>query len=262
MILPKIEQPIYDLTIPSNGQPIKIRPMLAKEEKLLLMAKESEDDNDILGAIKQVVNNCILTENVDIDRLAIFDLEFIFLRLRAFSASNTIEVGYRDNEDYDAKHSQLVKNGVPEAKAVEEAIKYSSYSFKVDLNQITVQGLDQTPDNMIPVNDHLTLRMRRPSASLYTNKEFLNADSKAMLDLLIYNCIDAVVQDGNVILFDRETPVDQKQFLEDLPIPVMDKVREYLANQPSIYHEINYTNKNGKERKIQFRTLNDFFTLR
>jgi hypothetical protein len=262
MALPKIDQPLYDLELPSTKQPLKVRPMLAKEEKLLLMAKESKDENDILGAIKQVVNNCIVTKNVDVDRFAIFDLEYLFLRLRAFSVSNLIDVHYRDNEDYNVMYNKLKASGVPDQQADSEALKHASYQFQIDLNKVEVKFPDPEPDKMIQVNDAITIRMRRPSASLYSNKQFLDADEKHKLDLLIFNCIDAVVQDTTAVPFDKESLEDQVKFLADLPIPVMEKVREYLLQQPNVNYEIKYTNKEGTERTIPFQSLNDFFTLR
>jgi hypothetical protein len=97
--LPKIEHPIHKIKIPSTKKEVGFRPFLVKEEKLLLMAKESETPSDILSTIKQIINNCCLDPKFDINKLAIFDLEYIFLRLRAISVDNNVKVTYRDNED-------------------------------------------------------------------------------------------------------------------------------------------------------------------
>ena len=134
MILPKISYPVYDVEIPSTKMPIKVRPMLAKEEKILLMAKETADDNEILLSIKQVVNNCILANNIDIDKLTIFDIEFLFIKLRAWSVSNMSEVSYRDAEDYEAKLTELATSGMPQNQAEAEAAKQSVHTFNIDLN--------------------------------------------------------------------------------------------------------------------------------
>ena len=98
MSLPKIEHPIFKIKIPSSKREVRFRPFLVKEEKILLIAKTSEQENDILLAIKQVVNNCAL-DDLNIDKLALFDVEYLFLRIRAQSVNNIVSVTYRDNED-------------------------------------------------------------------------------------------------------------------------------------------------------------------
>ena len=98
MALPKIQHPLFDCVVPSTNKKIKIRPMLVKEEKILLMAKQANDRSDQINALKQVVNNCI-AETLDIDNLALFDLEYIFTKIRAASVSNTVKLSYKDNED-------------------------------------------------------------------------------------------------------------------------------------------------------------------
>jgi len=99
MALPKIEYPTFDLTLPSSKEVIKLRPFLVKEEKILLSAMQGEDSEEILNSILQVVNNCIITEGVDVEQLATIDLEYIFIRLRARSVNNIISLTYRDLED-------------------------------------------------------------------------------------------------------------------------------------------------------------------
>lgn len=260
MILPKIAYPVYDVEIPSTKMPIKVRPMLAKEEKILLMAKETADDNEILLSIKQVVNNCILANNIDIDKLTIFDIEFLFIKLRAWSVSNMSEVSYRDAEDYEIKLHELSMSGIPQAQAEAEAAKQSIHTFNIDLNTISVK-FEEGLDKMIKVDDDTTIRMKYPSASLYTDKEFLNSENKNVLDILIRKSIDAIVNKGTVINFDVPKP-EADNFIDGLPIPVMEKIREWLTKAPTVYHEIKYKNKQGNDRSIVLKTLTDFFTLR
>jgi hypothetical protein len=261
MILPKIAHPIYDLEIPSTKMPIKVRPMLAKEEKVLLMAKETADDNEILLSIKQVVNNCILAHNIDVDKLTIFDIEYMFIKLRAWSVSNMSEVSYRDSEDYEAKLDELAGKGMPQAQAEAEAAKQSVHTFNVDLNNISVK-FEEGIDKMIKIDDDNTIRMKYPSASLYTDKEFLNAENKHVLDILVRKSIDAIINKGTVINFEGVSKTEGDAFIDSLPIPIMEKVREWLTKAPTVYHEIKYKNKQGNDRSIVLKTLTDFFTLR
>ena len=99
MPLPKISTPTYDLVLPSNEKPIKYRPFLVKEEKVLIIALESRDSMQITNAIKQVLSECVLTPGVKIDELPTFDIEYIFLKLRSRSVNNIIKLRYKDNED-------------------------------------------------------------------------------------------------------------------------------------------------------------------
>jgi len=98
-MLPKLNHPIHNIEVPSLKKKKNFRPFLVKEEKILLMAKESDDSNDILVAVKQIVNNCSLDPDFNIDDLALFDLEYIFLQLRAVSVDDILTVSYRDNQD-------------------------------------------------------------------------------------------------------------------------------------------------------------------
>ena len=99
MGLPKISSPIFDLTVPSTKQAVKFRPFLVKEEKILLMASQTGNETDILNAITQIVNNCVHADGFDVTKLASFDIEYIFLKIRAKSVDNVVELAFRDNED-------------------------------------------------------------------------------------------------------------------------------------------------------------------
>ena len=119
---------------------------------------------------------------------------------------------------------------------------------------------------MIKIDDKTSLRMKMPPASLYTNREFLAAQKagsgKIVLDTLVRNSLDAVVQDNTAVNFEGSSKEEMETFLDDLPIPVHEKIRLFLSDLPTVYHEITYTNKKGNERKIVLNTLSDFFTLR
>ena len=112
MALPKIEYPTVNLKIPPENKQYAFRPMLVKEEKLLLMAKTSDDESDILAAIKQVVNNCSLDPTLNIDKLPLFALEYLFIQLRGFSIGDKIDVSYRDLEDNKSYDFQINLNNV------------------------------------------------------------------------------------------------------------------------------------------------------
>jgi hypothetical protein len=236
MNLPTIDHPILNIEVPSLKKKFRFRPFLVKEEKVLLMAKESKDDADIFTAVKQVVENCSLDNKLKIDKLALFDLEYLFLKIRASSVDNKINVGYRDNED----------NKI--------------YNFEVDLNEIKVV-FPVKNDNTIKITDNIGLVMCYPQANLYADKDFLTTEREHLFKLIV-RCIDKVYEGDQVYETSNFTKEQLEVFLENLDIRVFDKVHQFLLNTPKIEHVIEYENSNGNKRKITLNSLNDFFTWR
>ena len=234
--LPKIEHPIYRIKIPSIGKDHSFRPFLVKEEKLLLMAKESNNNNDIFISIKQVINNCSLDSNLNIDKLSIFDLEYIFLRLRAFSVDNIVKVSYRDYEDDEL------------------------YDFEVELDKVEVK-FPENKNNVIKINENTGIIMKYPSASLYSDEDFLNLEKEHLFKLIV-KCIDKIYYGEEVYDAKDIKQSELEEFLENLSVGVFKEVNDFLKNVPKLEYVIKYTNKKGSEREIYLNSLNDFFTWR
>lgn len=236
MSLPKISYPTYSIKIPSTNKAAKFRPFLVKEEKLLLMAKESENNADILLAIKQVINNCCLDNNFDNEKLTIFDLEYIFIKLRAFSVDNVVKVSYKDDEDN------------------------QNYDFDVDLNEVEVKFPEKNDKN-IKISEKLGILMKYPSASLYEDKDFLNLDKDYLFELII-RCIDKIYNGDNIYEAKNYTTKDLSEFLENLDSKTFVTIQDFLMNSPKLLHVLKYKNSLGKEKQITLSSLNDFFTFR
>lgn len=237
MALPKISHPMFDVVIPSTKKKLKIRPMLVKEEKILLMAKTSDDPTAILPAIKQVVNNCIVDNDVDIDKLALFDIEYLFIKIRSFSVSNVVKVSYRDNSDD------------------------KIYDFEIDLNTVEVQ-FPKDIDKTIKMTDTTGIIMKYPDASLYSDQEFLNSSPEEIIENLITRCIDKVY-DGDQIFDNKSFTLQEvKEFVEQLDVNTYEKMKEFLSDLPKLYHKLEYKNSKDEDREIIMSSLNDFFTLR
>lgn len=233
-ILPKIDYPIYKIKIPSLKKDYQFRPFLVKEEKLLLMAKESENPSDILLAIKQIINNCIIDRKLDVNKLAIFDLEYIFLKLRAISIDNHVKVSYKDTED--------------------EKV----YDFEINLDDIEVKYPEKT-DNNIKITDKSGFIMKYPSASLYDDKEFLSLERDYMFELII-RCIESIYYEDQVYQAKDYKKEDLGEFLENLNIKVFEKAQNFLLSVPKMNYVIKYENEKGSKREIVLSSLNDFFT--
>lgn len=240
MSLPKIQYPIYKIKTPSTKKEFNFRPFLVKEEKLLLMAKESKNNADILRSIKQIVNNCCVDNNFDSNSLTIFDLEYIFIRLRAFSVDNIVKISYIDEEDG------------------------KTYNFDVDLHTVEVvfpENSTKKDVNVIKITDNFGMIMKYPPASLYEDENFLNLDKDYLFELII-RCIDKIYEDDNIFETKNYSNKELSEFLEGLDSKTFMKIQEFLTNSPKLMHKINYKNSFGNEKEIVLSSLNDFFTFR
>ena len=232
MTLPKIEKPLFELLVPSMKKSVKARPFVVREEKILLTAQQSGAEKDIILAIKQVLNNCIVDE-FDVDDLATFDLEYMFLKLRARSVNNIIKVSYRDNEDD------------------------KIYDFEVDLDEVELK-IEDNISNIINVTDTVGIKMKYPSVTILDNVPDTE-DAGSVVEYLIKSCIDQIFDEENVYPVKDTTDEELDEFLDSLDIETFNKIREFFDNLPQMYYKMEYTNKNGNVRTIELTTLNDFF---
>ena len=231
MALPKIDQPLFDLIIPSTGKKIAFRPFLVKEEKILLIA-QSGGDTEMVRAIKQIINNCVI-EDINVDDLATFDLEYMFLKLRAKSVNNLIKLSYRDNEDEEL------------------------YDFEVDLDKIEVE-MPKDINPKIKINETVGMTMKYPSAGISDKiSEFEN--EVELMTFFITNCIDTIYDEETVYVASDYSAKELNEFLDSLDVSTFDKIREFFEKIPKMRHTINYTNKLGNERTIELSSIRDFF---
>jgi len=226
MGLPKIKHPTFTVTIPSNDKQISIRPFTVQEEKLLLMAQEDEDQVSVLKTVKQVVNNCIM-DDIDISKLATFDLEYLILKIRAKSVSELIELNYTlDGEE------------IP---------------ITINLDEVEIKK-NKKNKNKFMITDTIGVVMRYPSL------DTVSADNKVD-DLFgkISSCIESVYDDENV--YDEFTDKEMEEFIMSLPSEALKTLGEFFNNMPRLEHTIEVTKKNGEKKVITLRGLSDFFTL-
>lgn len=235
-MLPKITHPTHKIEIPSLKKKVSFRPFLVKEEKLLLMAKESEDPEDILTSIKQIVNNCCLDEKFNVNEITLFDLEYIFIQLRGISVDNIVEVSYRDSEDDKV------------------------YDFKIDIKDIKVNMPDK-PNNVIKITDDIGIIMKYPPSTLYDDKEFLNSEDEHLFKLII-RCVDKIYQGDEVYEASSYSKEELSEFLEDLSVKVFEQIQKFFEETPKLSYTIKYKNSLDNKREIHLNSLNDFFTLR
>lgn len=236
MALPKLMHPVFELIIPSTKQNCKFRPFLVKEEKLLLMAKQGGIQADITGTLKQIINNCDVDSVLDVNTLSSFDVEYIFLKLRAKSINNIIELAYTDYEDSEV------------------------YKFEIDADEIEVIH-DPVHTNIIKLSETSGIVMKYPNMELMA-KVVSDMDIADLLFFMISGCVDQYYDGDNITYFKDVSQDEITSFVDNLPTKVISEFENFFNTMPKIYHKLEYTNKNGTERVIELKTLEDFFMLR
>lgn len=233
MTLPKINQPLFDVTVPSSGKKLVFRPFLVKEEKILLIAQQGGDDTEVIRAIKQILSLCIQTEDFSTDDLTTFDLEYLFLKLRAKSVNNIVKLSYRDNQDG------------------------KTYDFELNLDEIEVE-MPENVDANIQLNDNISMVMKYPSANITDKLRQFDSEVELMTFFII-NCIDAIMTEDEIFNASDYSEAELQEFLDGLPVNSFEKIRTFFENMPKLYHKFEYVNAEGNERSIELTNLKDFF---
>ena len=237
MPLPKISTPTYELELPSTGKKIKYRPFLVKEEKILIIAMESEDEKQITNAIKEVISSCIITRGVKIDQLSTFDIEYLFLNIRGKSVGEEVEVMVTCPDD-----------GVTQIPTV------------INLDEIKVQkGKNHTRD--IKLDDELVLRMKYPSLNEFIKNNFSGEEISVDNTFdLIASCVEQVYSEEESWSASDCTKKELKQFLEQLSSRQFKEIETFFDTMPKLSHTVTVTNpKTGVESDIVLEGLTAFF---
>lgn len=240
MALPKIELPIYDLKIPSTQKEIQVRPFKVKEEKLLLMAAEAADTNDVVNATKQILNNCILTEGVEVDKLPFFDVDFLFIALRGLSIGDKIELQFTCNAVIDEKKCGYV------------------YEDNLDLTKCRIVK-DDSITNEINLGGGMSMRMKYPTYALMKQMEV----GESVIDRkikVIANCIDMIVKGDEVYTTKDLSKKELVDFIEELSEFQFKKLEMFVDNFPYFVVDIENTcpKCNTMHRK-EYRDFSAFF---
>ena len=237
MPLPKINAPTYELVIPSSDKKIRYRPFLVKEEKILVIAMESNDIKDIARAVKQVLGNCILTRGIKIDKLSTFDIEYLFLNVRGKSVGESVEVLVTCNDDGETQ--------VP---------------ITVDLDAIQVT-FDPDHNKDIKLDDNLTMRMKYPSLDQFIKENFAveGVGFEQSIDM-IAGCVDMIFSEEETWATADFTKKEMVEFLEGLGSKQFKELEKFFTTMPKLTHEIKVKNpKTKKENTIKLEGLAAFF---
>ena len=240
MPLPTIATPTYELTLPSTGKKVKYRPFLVKEEKLLILALDSKDQLEITNSVKDVLKKCVLTRGIKIDDLPTFDIEYLFLNIRAKSVGEDINLVVTCPDDKETE--------VPVTIYVDEieVIKSKEHSKDITLDK------------------DMTLRMKYPSLNQFVENNFDIEDSPettvSKTFQLVADCMETVFTKEDAWDSNDYSPEERMQFIEQLSSKQFKEVEKFFATMPKLSHTIEVTNPNTKKKSsIVLEGLADFF---
>ena len=238
MPLPTISTPTYELTLPSSNKKIKYRPFLVKEEKILIIAMESQDTKQIARAVKDVISKCILSKGIKVEKLSTFDIEYLFLNIRGKSVGEQIEVMVTCPDDN--------KTQVP---------------MSINVDSIKVQK-DENHSTDIVLDDTFTLRMKYPSLNEFIKNNFSELEKMNVDDTfdLIASCIDQVYSDDETWASEECTKKELTNFVESLNSSQFKEVEKFFETMPKLSHTVKVTNPNTSvESEIVIEGLQNFF---
>ena len=238
MPLPKIATPTYELELPSTGDTVTYRPFLVKEEKVLVIALESEDNKQITNAIKAVLKSCVLTKGIKVEKLPTFDIEFLFLNIRGKSVGEELEVNIICPDDE--------KTQVP---------------VTIDLDDIQVQKYDDH-ENQIKIDENIMMEMAYPSLDQFikNNFEFDEKNAMAQSFELIAQCIDKIYTEEEVWAAADCTKKEMKDFLEQMNSNQFKEIEKFFETMPKLSHSVSVTNPNTKVKsEVVLEGLASFF---
>lgn len=234
MGLPKIEMPLFELTVPSTKEKIKYRPYTVKEEKILLIAQESKDFNQMMLAIEQLLTNCIMDGVSDVSKLAMFDIEFIMMAVRARSVNNVIEFRIKDPD-----------NGDP-------------VDLEFDIEELEVEFPEKDYSTIVVSEDYV-IKMRYPSIKEMAKLQELNDATTETLFDIIMSCVDSVINGEQVYKLSDFSQKEVAEFIDELPKTAVDSMRDFFDYMPRLRYEAKWTNKDGEEKKADIEGLETFF---
>ena len=240
MPLPKINTPTYELVLPSTGKKIKYRPFLVREEKILIMAMESEDMNEITNAIVQILSDCIISNDVKVESLATFDIEYLFLNVRAKSVGESVEVNVTCPDDEETQ-----------------------VEMSIDIDTIKVQKT-KGHKNIIKLDDDLSMKLRYPSLEQFVENNFETADGTSEVGQslsMITSCIEMIYNAEESWEASDYSKKELDEFIEQLNTKQFKEIEKFFTTMPKLSHTIVVKNPKTKvESEVVLEGLASFFS--
>jgi len=243
-MLPKIDVPVYNVKLISNDKTLQFRPFTVKEEKLFLMANESEELDSVVDTIKQILNNCILDE-FDINSLPLFDIEYLFLNIRARSISEIVNLKYKCN------------NNILDEETKEE--KKCNNVVEIDLNVLDIKPEKQeSHTSKIEITERMGMVMKYPSFETLKNFDIEN-QSDSIIKTTI-GCIDYIYDQDSIYYAKDNTEEELIEFVESMQAKDLGKIKAFFDTMPKMKRDIDFKcNKCGHEEKVELEGIQNFF---
>jgi hypothetical protein len=232
MALPKLSYPTFEVIIPSSGEKVKMRPFVVREEKILLMAQAGGDPLEIVNAIRQVINLCIVTE-VNTNQFTTFDIEYLFVKLRAKSVNNIIDILYKDPEDE------------------------KQYKISINLDDVEIKKNPEHSTN-IEITKDLGIIMKYPPLDIGEKLKDVNTEIDLFFKL-IKECVEKIYDKETVYSVGDYSEEEVEEFISTLDVNAFKKIQKFFDTVPKIYYEALYKTEAGVEKKVVLQNLNDFF---
>ena len=242
-MLPKLDVPLYEITLPLLNKKLRIRPFLVKEEKILLMAMETQDEDSVLLAIKQIVNNCCV-DDIDVDSLPILDLEYLFLQLRARSIGEEIDLQYKCNNDVKDEEGKEKKCG---------------HIIKLNFNALEIEPeKDEKHNKTIQLTDKLGIVMKYPNFEIVQKTK--NLPETEMVAKMIVLCVDYIFDENEVYYAKDVEETELVDFIDSLTREQFLKIQEFFDTIPKLKKELDFKcTKCGYEEKVILEGIQSFF---
>ena len=242
-MLPKLDVPIYSVNLISTGKPIRFRPFLVKEQKLFLMAAESADGNEMISTIRQVLKNCVLDE-IDIDSLPTFDLEFLFMNLRARSVEEVVELNYKCNNK--------VKDDEGQEKTCSGIV-----NLKVNILEIEPTK-NPKHENKVQINGDLGIVFKYPTFEMFQKYEKMS-ENEVMVNILV-DCIDYIFDKEQVYYAKDTSRKELEEFVDNLQQKDLEKFKDFFDTMPEIKKDVHFKcPKCSYEEDITIKGMQSFF---
>lgn len=237
MSLPKPPVPTYDLELPSTGKTIKYRPFLVKEEKILLMAMESDEEKQIKNAVTQIVKDCVITRGIKVEDLPSFDIEYVFLNIRSKSVGEEVRMNITCTDDDETQ-----------------------VEYVLDLNQVKVLK-DSTHTNKIMLTDTSGIIMKYPGIDQFVQTQIMmkSLSAEEVFDIIV-GCVEQIFVDDDVYESKTTSKKDIEEWLGSITSKQFEKVKEFFTTMPKLSHTFTVCNPNTKvESEYTIEGLINFF---
>jgi hypothetical protein len=242
-MLPKLDVPVYEVKLISTDKTIRFRPFLVKEQKLFLMASESDDQKETVNVIRQVLKNCILDE-IDVDNLSTFDLEFLFMNLRARSVGEIVDLKYKCNN--------TLKDEAGEDKKCTGSVEFN-------LNLLEIQPTKNPEHNTkIQLTENLGICLKYPTFEMIQKYETMN-ENDVMLNVLI-DCVDYIYDKEQIYYAKDSTKEEIIEFIDGLQQSHLEKIKIFFDTMPEIKKDVHFKcPKCDYEEDIEIKGMQNFF---